>query len=363
MGKRDNRGWSYGRSTISPAPRRAVHPRQLAHSRGWRASCSATSAGLHRRRPATRPLRAADRTLFLDEIREIALDAGQLLRVLQERSFRQVGGRRQVDVRMVAATNRDEAFVQQGGSGRTCSASMQSRSSCPVARPPGTHRALRPLADRLARRFPVRRSAEGRSYFREYDWPETSASSNVLERAFVLCEAGRSVGRAPVRPRRAATRWFRRCGPLARSCGTAGARTDSTLEEAGGVKQEAASWIRPSVCITTRECGFSLSAGGRGDRCAGCVDGGSPPVSWRSPSDSTAAGAGPLEDSVARLDRLERARSDLRKPFSRLDPQTPFRGDRPRALRSAERLAGQVRGRTSRSCSSSSAAATSRLRS
>src|SRR5262249_35395837 len=49
-------------------------------------------------------------TLFLDEIRELPPDPpGQLLRGLQERAFDRVGGAApiRVDVRVIAATNRD----------------------------------------------------------------------------------------------------------------------------------------------------------------------------------------------------------------------------------------------------------------
>ncbi len=57
-------------------------------------------------------------TLFLDEVGELAPAAqAKLLRALQERQFERVGGRRTVtvDVRVVAATNRDiEAMVRSG---------------------------------------------------------------------------------------------------------------------------------------------------------------------------------------------------------------------------------------------------------
>jgi transcriptional regulator with PAS, ATPase and Fis domain len=61
----------------------------------------------------------ADRgTLFLDEVGEIALASqAKLLRCLQERSFKRVGGTRdiKVDVRVIAATNRSlDAMVKEG---------------------------------------------------------------------------------------------------------------------------------------------------------------------------------------------------------------------------------------------------------
>ena len=57
-------------------------------------------------------------TIFLDEIGEVPLDTQvALLRVLQEREFERVGGTQpvKIDVRVIAATNRDlEAAVANG---------------------------------------------------------------------------------------------------------------------------------------------------------------------------------------------------------------------------------------------------------
>jgi Nif-specific regulatory protein len=73
--------------------------------------------GAHEKQPGR--FEAADGgTLFLDEIGELPLPAQvKLLRAIQERQFERVGGRKTitVDVRLVAATNRDlEAAVRDG---------------------------------------------------------------------------------------------------------------------------------------------------------------------------------------------------------------------------------------------------------
>jgi DNA-binding NtrC family response regulator len=68
--------------------------------------------------------RAHRGTLLLDEISEMRLDLqAKLLRVLQEQEFERVGGTQpiKVDVRIIAATNRDLAARRpRARSGRTC---------------------------------------------------------------------------------------------------------------------------------------------------------------------------------------------------------------------------------------------------
>jgi transcriptional regulator with PAS, ATPase and Fis domain len=80
------------------------------HEKGAFTDARATKKGL---------MELADRgTLFLDEVGEITLSSqAKLLRCLQERSFKRVGGTRdlKVDVRVIAATNRSlDDMVKEG---------------------------------------------------------------------------------------------------------------------------------------------------------------------------------------------------------------------------------------------------------
>ena len=91
-------------------PRELMESEFFGHERGAFTGATARRQG--------RFQQADGGTLFLDEVGDVELEVqAKLLRVLQEREVTRVGGDRaeQVDVRVVAATNRDlEELVQQG---------------------------------------------------------------------------------------------------------------------------------------------------------------------------------------------------------------------------------------------------------
>jgi len=143
--------------------------------------------------------RANGGTIFLDEIGELDLTLqAKLLRVIQERSFERVGGGKtvQVDVRVVAATNRDLPSLAHQGKFRT---DLYYRlSTFPIEIPPLRERpgdldalAVLFLAN-SARRMekPVADlSAEARDKLRAYSWPgNVRELENVLERAAILAD-------------------------------------------------------------------------------------------------------------------------------------------------------------------------------
>ncbi|HLH19579.1 MAG TPA: sigma-54 dependent transcriptional regulator [Bryobacteraceae bacterium] len=139
-------------------------------------------------------------TVFLDEIGELApLLQAKLLRVLQQREFERVGGTRtlKLDVRIVAATNRDLAAEVRRGAFRE---DLYHRLNVLSLRVP-------PLRERpadilpLARHFLVRAAArcrrrvegispEAERYLAAYTWPgNVRELENAIERAVVLGEA------------------------------------------------------------------------------------------------------------------------------------------------------------------------------
>jgi transcriptional regulator with GAF, ATPase, and Fis domain len=140
----------------------------------------------------------ADRgTIFLDEVGELPLDMqAKLLRILQESEFERVGDdrTRRVDVRVLAATNRDLEAEAAAGAFRT---DLYYRLSVfPIEVPPLRQRRedilllaehfLRKSARELGRHA-LSFSEEQRRALVEYDWPGNIRElQHVVERAVIL---------------------------------------------------------------------------------------------------------------------------------------------------------------------------------
>jgi len=139
-------------------------------------------------------------TLFLDEIGDMPLEAQtKLLRVLQEHEFERLGSSRtiQVNVRVIAATNRDLAREVRQGTFR--SDLFYRLNVFPIPVPPLRERRddipllarhfVRLFADRMGRRI---RSINPKVHKRlqSYDWPgNVRELANILERSVIICQA------------------------------------------------------------------------------------------------------------------------------------------------------------------------------
>jgi two-component system response regulator PilR (NtrC family) len=136
-------------------------------------------------------------TIFLDEIGETtpAMQV-KLLRVLQERSIRRVGGVEEisVDCRVVAATNRDLSQMVEDGSFRN---DLYYRISViPIEMPPLRARIIdipelvRHFLDKysgVAGRSQMEISEDALQYLQSYDWPgNVRELENTIERAVAL---------------------------------------------------------------------------------------------------------------------------------------------------------------------------------
>ncbi|HTC34645.1 MAG TPA: sigma 54-interacting transcriptional regulator [Bryobacteraceae bacterium] len=139
-------------------------------------------------------------TVFLDEIGELSpLLQAKLLRVLQEREMERVGGTKtiQLDIRLVAATNRDlEQAVSKGDFRRDLFYRLNVVSLKAPAlreRPEDTL----PLAEHFAKKYAaecgrkiVGLAPEARAYLQSYSWPgNVRELENAIERAVVLGSA------------------------------------------------------------------------------------------------------------------------------------------------------------------------------
>jgi transcriptional regulator with PAS, ATPase and Fis domain len=159
------------------------------HERGAFTDAKTTKKGL---------MEIADRgTLFLDEVGEMAPGSqAKLLRCLQERVFKRVGGTRdiKVDVRVIAATNRSlEAMVKEG---RFREDLFYRLNVIPIMIPPLRER--REDIPPLARHFLAdanatlnksvkRLSRETEALLLHYDWPgNVRELKNLIERLVIL---------------------------------------------------------------------------------------------------------------------------------------------------------------------------------
>jgi formate hydrogenlyase transcriptional activator len=139
-------------------------------------------------------------TIFLDEIGELPMETQiTLLRVLQEREIERVGSSQpiSVDVRIIAATNRDLKAAIAAGTFRR---DMFYRLNVfPIHMPSLRERAgdipllVEHLVDRYSRKAGKRFSYIKKNTFemlQGYDWPGNIRElQNVIERAVILCES------------------------------------------------------------------------------------------------------------------------------------------------------------------------------
>ncbi|PWT88078.1 MAG: Fis family transcriptional regulator [Acidobacteria bacterium] len=144
----------------------------------------------------------ADRgTLFLDEIGELPLELQvKLLRVLQEGEFEPVGSAvtKRVDVRVIAATNRD--LLKQTAEGKFRQDLYFRLNVFPIRIPPLRERLedIPMLASNFVTKFaqkigrpPVRITEASIRGLQSYDWPgNVRELENVIERAVILSTTG-----------------------------------------------------------------------------------------------------------------------------------------------------------------------------
>jgi len=137
-------------------------------------------------------------TIFLDEIGELSLEVqGKLLRVLQERAVRKVGeaGEVELDIRVIAATNRN--LAEMVNSGRFRQDLLYRLNALNLHLPPLRERYgdVVPLADYFLDKFsrkvgrPFAFSPEVYDILVQYNWPGNIRElRNVIEFAANMCE-------------------------------------------------------------------------------------------------------------------------------------------------------------------------------
>ncbi|HEX2714909.1 MAG TPA: sigma 54-interacting transcriptional regulator, partial [Candidatus Acidoferrales bacterium] len=138
-------------------------------------------------------------TLFLDEVGDLPAETQiALLRVLQERQLERIGGTQSiaVDVRIIAATNRDLKAAVTAGSFRNDL--FYRLNVFPIAVPPLRERKddIPLLVEYLIERYASKAGKKTKHFqkrtlelFQAYDWPGNIRElQNVIERALILCD-------------------------------------------------------------------------------------------------------------------------------------------------------------------------------
>jgi transcriptional regulator with GAF, ATPase, and Fis domain len=140
---------------------------------------------------------ASGGSIFLDEISEMPLDLqAKLLRVLQERAFRKVGGASEIpcDATVIASSNRD--LFREALQGRFRRDLYYRLAVFPISIPPlnspGRQDDIALLAGYFAETFhhgrgPIEFTAEAMGILTRHDWPgNVRELKNVIERAMIL---------------------------------------------------------------------------------------------------------------------------------------------------------------------------------
>jgi PAS domain S-box-containing protein len=172
-------------------PRDLIASELIGHEKG-------AFTGAIQRRPGRFEL-ADGGTLFLDEVGELSPEIQvALLRVLQEREFERLGGTRRVrvDVRVIAATNRDLSAAIDGG--RFREDLFYRLNVFPLEVPPlrerkeDIPRLIRYFVDRYARKAgkSIRRvNRRALDRLQSYPWPgNVRELQNVIERSVIVCD-------------------------------------------------------------------------------------------------------------------------------------------------------------------------------
>jgi two-component system response regulator PilR (NtrC family) len=170
-------------------PETLLESELFGHMRGAFTGAAVTKKGL---------LEAAERgTVFLDEISEMSpMMQVKLLRVLQERRFRRVGGNEEIeaDIRIIAATNRDLTRAVADGTFREDL--FYRINVIPIHLPPLRERRedITPLAEHFVAKYREQMgksvtglSPEALRWLEAGDWPgNVRQLENVIERAVAL---------------------------------------------------------------------------------------------------------------------------------------------------------------------------------